>query len=46
MFIQPGGERAEGEIGRGRLLKAEDLGEGDGFAREGRDGWDLRRPEV
>ena len=40
MHVQQGGERAEGEIGGGRLSEAEALGGGDGLARKGRDGWD------
>ena len=35
MYAQLGGERAEGEIGKGRSSKAEALGGGDGLAREG-----------
>ena len=35
VYVQPGGERAEGEIGKGRPSKAEALGGGDGLAREG-----------
>ena len=39
MYAQQGGEGAKGKLSRGRLLEAEALGGGDGFAREGRDGW-------
>ena len=38
MYVQSGGERVEGEIGRGKLSKVEVSGGGDDFAREGRDG--------
>ena len=39
MYVQSGGERADGEVSRGRLSKAKVSGGGDGFARESRDGW-------
>ena len=39
MYVQPGGEGAEGKFSRGRLSKVKALGGGNDFARESRDGW-------
>ena len=38
-YVQQGGEGVEGKVSRGRLLKEEAPGGGDGFTRESKDGW-------
>ena len=39
MYVQSGGERAEGEIGGGRPSEVEVSRGGDGLVRKGGNGW-------